>query len=240
MVMERVSICVVGAAGLIGSRHTQHCLDEEQVELSCIVDPTPAWAELSTQHDLKLFTSVTDMLAARTRGHVKVDGAILATPNATHVPLAKELVAQGVHTLVEKPFCTDIPSGEQVIFPWDLYRWELVALANEKKTTVLCGHHRRFNPYIVNLKRIIDAGELGRVVAIQGTWATMKPAEYFLGATSWRAVPGTGGVMMINLVHDIDLLLFLLEPITKVYCHLSPIPSAREAHHVEESGLVSV
>ncbi|SGY13949.1 BQ5605_C010g06007 [Microbotryum silenes-dioicae] len=200
-------------------KHTQHCLDEEQVELSCIVDSTPAALDLSTKHGLKLFTSVTDMLAARAKGQVKVQGAILATPIATHVPLAKELVARGVHTLVEKPFCTDIQSGE-----------ELVAHAKEKNTTVLCGHHRRFAPYIVNLKRIIETGKLGQVIAIQGTWATKKPAEYFLGATSWRAAPGTGGVMMINLVHDLDLLIFLLGPITQVYCHLSPIPSDSEKH----------
>ncbi|KDE06716.1 hypothetical protein MVLG_02913 [Microbotryum lychnidis-dioicae p1A1 Lamole] len=42
--------------------------------------------------------------------------------------------------------------------------------------------------------------------------------------------PGRGGVMMINLVHDLDLLIFLLGPITQVYCHLSPIPSDSEKH----------
>lgn len=42
------------------------------------------------------------MLAAKAAGEVLVDGAILGTPNATHVPLGIQLVKGGVHVLVEK------------------------------------------------------------------------------------------------------------------------------------------
>jgi predicted dehydrogenase len=131
--MSATPICVIGAPGLIGVRHTQHCLDEPTVELTCVVDPTPAGPLLAEKikvspyrclycvcgaanglavlFQVPLYTSIDAMLAARAAGEVKVAGAILATPNATHVSLGIQLVEAGIHALVEKPMSTDIPSG---------------------------------------------------------------------------------------------------------------------------------
>lgn len=72
------------------------------MKLSCIVEPMPAGKVLAEKHGIPCFASVEDMLAARSEGSVIVDGAILGTPNATHVPLGIQLVHAGVHVLVEK------------------------------------------------------------------------------------------------------------------------------------------
>lgn len=80
------------------------------------------------------------------------------------------------------------------------------------------------------------------MLAVQGIWATKKvrvsivfgcsvpdvctmliasilqPASYFEAPTAWRKAPGTGGVIMINLSHEIDCLRFLLGDIVRVYC----------------------
>lgn len=146
-----VSICILGAPGLIGRRHTEHCLLDTDVVLSCIVDPTPVGPDFASEHGLRLFKSVEEMLQARTEGSVQVDGAILATPNATHVPLGIQLVEAGIHVLVEvrelhskhfgnvdimdaqKPIATSIESGRQ-----------LVDAAKQAGARVLVGQHRRF------------------------------------------------------------------------------------------------
>mgnify|MGYP001581065313 FL=1 len=96
-----IFICILGAPGLIGRRHTEHCLLDPDVVLSCIVDPTPVGPDFAEEHGLRLFKSLEEMLQARTEGSVQVDGAILATPNATHVPLGIQLVEAGIHILVE-------------------------------------------------------------------------------------------------------------------------------------------
>ncbi len=62
----------------------------------------PAGVKLARKHNVPHFNSVDDMLAAKAAGTVTVDGAILATPNHTHVPLGIQLVKAGVHALVEK------------------------------------------------------------------------------------------------------------------------------------------
>lgn len=165
-----VSLCIVGApgelvanvltaqadvtrsTGLIGQRHTQHARDEPNVQLTCIVDPTPAGSPFAEKCGVELYRSIEEMLAARGEEAIKVDAAILAvrhflvwsqliplitlllqTPNTTHVPLGIQLVKAGIHTLVEKPVSTDVDSGKA-----------LLAAEAASSARILVGHHRRF------------------------------------------------------------------------------------------------
>ena len=48
----------------------------------------------------------------------------------------------------------------------------------------------------------------------------LQPDSYFEAPTEWRKAPGTGGVIMINLSHEIDCLRFLLGDIVLVYCEV--------------------
>lgn len=71
----------------------------------------------------------------------KPDAAIVCAPNHTHVTLAKELSAAGVHILVENPVSVDIASGRG-----------LIEFLKDTQVKALVGHHRRFNPYVVAAK----------------------------------------------------------------------------------------
>lgn len=196
---RRVTIAVVGL-GLIGHRHAHTVLENVNSELVAVVDPTPAGKKSAAALGIPYFDSVQSMLAI-----TKPDAAIIATPNNTHVAVAKELSSAGVHILVEKPLSADIASGQ-----------DLLALLKGTNVHVLVGHHRRFNPYIIAAKRIISEGLLGDVVAINGTWTARKPLEYFTAPTDWRQGQA-GGVILINMIHEIDLLQLLFGPIKRVY-----------------------
>lgn len=197
---RRLTIAVVGL-GLIGHRHAQTVLENRNSELVAVVDPTPAGEKSAATLGIPYFDSVQSMLAS-----TKPDAAIICTPNNTHVALAKELSSAGVHILVEKPVSADIASGKDL----------LAHLKGTNGVHVLVGHHRRFNPYMIAAKRIISEGLLGTVVAINGTWTTRKPLEYFAAPTDWRQGQA-GGVILINMVHEVDLLQLLFGPINRVY-----------------------
>ena len=197
----KVRFAVVGA-GLIGPRHARTVAKHDDGELVAIVDPMPAGASLAAQLGTAHYNSVSELL----QSPHKPDAAIICTPNHTHVPVAKELSSGGIHLLIEKPFSTDIPSGMEL-------------LDHLKRTGVraLVGHHRRFNSYIVAAKQIVASGSLGRVVAINGLWVLQKPAEYFEAPAAWRRRGSSGGVVLINLIHEVDLLQHLLGPISSVH-----------------------
>ncbi|KAJ3531782.1 hypothetical protein NM208_g8726 [Fusarium decemcellulare] len=197
---RRITFAVIGV-GLIGPRHARTVVQSKEAELVAIVDLMPAGEALAQEMGVAYFKSVADMLQSPN----KPEAAIICTPNHTHVPLARELSSGGVHILIEKPFCTDIASGK-----------ELLEHLNQSQVKAIVGHHRRFNPYMVTAKSTVSSGSLGRIVAINGIWATYKPMDYFDPPADWRR-QSTGGVVLINMIHEVDLLHYLFGPVTRVH-----------------------
>lgn len=198
---------VVGA-GLIGPRHGEHIKKNANTELFAIVDPLPQAEDVADCLKTDYYPSVHEMIQHLDRHKLPYpDGAIVCTPNHSHITVAAELASYGIHLLVEKPLSSSAP--------------ELQALehyARSKGVKLLVGHHRRFNPFIVETKKSLH--RVGEVIAIQGTWALRKPDSYF-EASPWRTSTKTGGgALLINLVHDIDLLQYLFGPVEKVYAEL--------------------
>ncbi|KAF7893842.1 hypothetical protein EAF00_007356 [Botryotinia globosa] len=59
-----------------------------------------------------------------------------------------------------------------------------------------------------------DSGVLGQIIGVQGIWALKKSSSYFDGIGEWRRNGESGGVVLINLIHELDLLQYLLGKIT--------------------------
>lgn len=216
----RIKIAVIGV-GLIGPRHARTVVANNDADLVAIVDLMPGGKALAEELNTAYYKSVAELLASP---H-KPDAAIICTPNHTHVPISKELVAGGVHVLIEKPFSTDITSGK-----------ELLEHLRETKVKAIVGHHRRFNPYMVKAKEIVSSGSLGNVVAINGIWATYKPLDYFDGVGEWRRNK-TGGVILINMIHEVDLLHYLFGPIVRIHAEKTVSQRGFEA---EEGAVLTI
>lgn len=227
MSTKLITIAIIGFSGLIGRRHTKHVVDSSFTSLVALVDPSPAAVELAKSYpNVPLFVSVSEMLDSPTIP--KPDAAIVCTPNQTHVPVGLELVAAGIHVLVEKPISTSIADGQK-----------LVAEAKKHGVKVLVGHHRRFNPYVIATKKAIESGSLGDVTAVSALWTTFKPSEYFDAnpALKWRSSKSQGGgVVLINFVHEIDLMHHFFGPTTRVHAEktISRRKHAGEDDSVEE------
>lgn len=105
---------------------------------------------------------------------------------------------------------------------------------------VLVGHHRRFNPYVLKTKELVSSGSLGRVIGMNGLWTTFKSPTYFAPPTDWSQSRSTGGVITINLVHDIDILHYLFGPIERVYAEQTPSQRANPSHDAEEGTAITL
>jgi len=83
----------------------------------------------------------------------------------------------------------------------------------ETGVPLLVGHHRRHSPNIREARRLIQDGLLGEIVAVNGMWMFDKPDNYF--EAEWRKKRG-GGPLLINLIHEIDCLRFIIGEIERV------------------------
>ena len=192
-----MKIAVIGA-GLAGKQHIDTILNNKNCELDLIVDPSQEAYELSKKLNVQYFSSI-ELALKKSRP----DGAIIATPNSKHKENAELFLSEKIPVLIEKPISSDIKSAR-----------EIVMYAKKQKTKILIGHHRRHNKIIQNAKRKIQSGNLGKIISIHATCWLFKPNNYF---NSWRKSVG-GGPLLINLVHDIDLMRYL---IGEIECVLS-------------------
>ncbi len=184
--MKPLRLAVLGA-GLVGRRHIETVRAMPQAaELVAIVDPV---ADRS-QFDLGAavwFTDTRQML-----DEVRPEAVIIATPNNLHAPQGLLACERGIHFLMEKPVTATLEEAALLV--------DAVAKSGVK---TLVGHHRRYLAVVQQAKRLIAQGALGDLVASSVVWATRKPDAYF--NTTWRKEPG-GGPLLINAIHEIDML----------------------------------
>ena len=192
-----LKIAIIGG-GLIGPRHAQSVLSNPSTKLVALVDPALHGPQTASSLSTAYYPSISALLSSPHRP----DAAIICTPNKTHVPLSLQLINAGIHVLVEKPISTTVEDGRA-----------LIEAANKAGVKLLVGHHRRFNPYLLSAKREVERGGLGTVIAVQGSWCLKKSEDYYNGIGEWRRNGESGGVVLINLIHEVDLLQYLLGPI---------------------------
>ena len=206
----------VAGAGLIGRTHIK--IAAEAGALGAIIDPNEAASELAQDMGCPWFATLDECLDAQTP-----DGVIIATPNQLHVEHGISCVSKGIPLLIEKPIADDAEEAQT-----------LLNAAKQANVPVLVGHHRRHNPIIKAAKAAIDAGELGRIVAVHAQFWLCKPTEYF--DVAWRRAKGAGPIY-INLIHDIDLLRHLCGDVTSVQAIQS---SNTRGNEVEDSAVIIV
>jgi len=181
---------VLAGTGLIGSRHLAHIVADPALMLAAVIDPAPADAVPAP-----VFPSLDDC-------DVAADGIVIATPTASHAPLAIAAAERGWHALVEKPVASTLAEADAMI-----------AAHSDAGTHLLVGHHRRHHPAVARLHEIVASGAIGAPVAASLMWLMRKPDDYF--APEWRQ--GIDGApIKQNLIHDIDMLRWLMGEVTQV------------------------
>ena len=128
-----------------------------------------------------------------------LDIVMIGSPSGLHAAQAIAAVRSGRHVLVEKPL--DIATARVD---------QLIAEAARAGVTVGVFFQDRLKPAIVDLKRRIEAGEIGTPLLATAEVKWFRPREYY-SASRWRgtwALDG-GGALMNQGIHTVDLLLFL-------------------------------
>jgi predicted dehydrogenase len=101
----------------------------------------------------------------------EIDAVHILTPNHLHFPMAKDALLAGKNVVCEKPLATSVAEGE-----------ELVALGKKTGLANCTFHNVRMYPQVQNMKAMVEAGEIGEVRVIQGTYSQ----DWLLYDTDWN------------------------------------------------------
>lgn len=176
--------------GMMGRNHVR-VWDEsvDGVELVAVADTDPAAVAAATAgRRARGFTDPGRMLAGE-----DLDLVSVVAPTSLHLEVTLAALRAGANVLVEKPIAA---TREEAL--------EMMEAAAASGRMLTVGHIERFNPAIRELKRRLDAGELGRIFQVSATRLGPFPARI-------RDV----GVVVDLAPHDIDVFRYLIgsEPI---------------------------
>ncbi|MGH7840686.1 MAG: Gfo/Idh/MocA family protein [Candidatus Binataceae bacterium] len=194
--MAKFRVGLIGA-GVVGRVHAAALASSSDAILAGIADISPAARATADAHRVAFFAD-----AERLLDSVRPDAVIVASNNQDHLPSGLACIARGVPVLVEKPIADTLVAAIQ-----------LAEAAERAGVKLLVGHHRRHSPIVAAARQAIADGRLGRITAIAVSAMFLKPDQYF--DTPWRREAG-GGPILINMIHEIDLLRFLCGEIETV------------------------
>jgi predicted dehydrogenase len=184
-------------AGVAAEIHVAAMRTLPDVEVHAIADAVPERARaLATRFGIPEVHESGEALAAR----APVDAVAVLTPHHLHLPYALAAARAGRHVLVEKALAHTVAAADELIN------------ACRTRGVILAGiFQNRFTPAARRLRETVTGGDLGRVFLASVTVKEYRAPGYFL-ASPWRGrkAEAGGGVLMIQAIHMIDLLVWVL------------------------------
>jgi scyllo-inositol 2-dehydrogenase (NADP+) len=192
-----IKLAVIGL-GKMGLSHLAIANGLEGIDVVAIVDSASLVGSA-----LSKVTGIRHMTDAREA--LKLDGldaVIVATPTASHEAIVRDAISRGLHVFCEKPLTLDAEVSR-----------ELAELAEQRGVVTQVGYHNRFVACFGELKRLVDAGALGRISHVLGEAygpVVTRPAK-----ATWRGKAELGGgALMDYAAHPLNLLNWYLGPTT--------------------------
>jgi predicted dehydrogenase len=143
---QQVGLAVVGA-GYWGPNLVRNAMATPGMNLLylCDLEEERARKVLGRYSTVSTSDSFDDVL-----GDPRVDAVAIATPAATHFPLAMTALDAGKHVLVEKPLTSSLADGHK-----------LVQAAQDRGLVLMCDHTYCYTSSVQELRRLVGSGELG-------------------------------------------------------------------------------
>lgn len=195
-------IGIIGGGG-ISDTHARAALEIPDVKIAASYgDNYEKTAQLSQKYGGVVYREFAGFLK-----HRPMDLVIMGSPSALHAEQGIAAARQGLHVLTEKPIDVTTAQADAFIDACDKAGVKLGVCFQD-----------RVAPDIARLKRLIEEGRIGKPILANGYVKWYRPPEYY-SQSRWRgtrALDG-GGALMNQGVHTIDLLLWLMGDVQRVY-----------------------
>jgi UDP-N-acetyl-2-amino-2-deoxyglucuronate dehydrogenase len=139
--------------------------------------------------------------------HKPMEVVLIGSPSGLHAEQGIQAARQGLHVLLEKPIAINTEQTDQL-------------LSECEKAGVKLGvfFQDRTAPDILKLKELIDSGGLGKPILVSARVKWYRQPDYYK-ESRWRGLQALdgGGALMNQGVHTVDLLLWLMGEVRKVW-----------------------
>ncbi len=184
---------LIGAGGIARAHVTAARESRDVVCFAAVADPNPqARAAVADAAGAKAYSDIDELLAdSKVAG--SLSGLVVATMPSVRQHIVARAISSGLHVMVEKPLAHTLADAR-----------ELAAMAQAAPDRVAAvAYCHRFTPGLVEMRRLARAGDIGRVIRFENTFACWHPTL----RDKWMSDPAVsgGGSFFDTGCHSIDL-----------------------------------
>lgn len=216
--MKKIGIALAGT-GNIAVEHAQAVKKIRDAELCAVYSRSKERAKyFAARFKISAYSDYDRMLRDE-----KIDLVDIVTVNHLHADLGIRAARARKHLIIEKPI--DI-SMEKAAALLDACK------ENGVKLTVISQF--RFSGAITKIKKIVDDGRLGRLILGSVFLGWPRTQKYYDDSGGWRkrSDQAGGGVLMVQAIHLIDLLLWIMGPVNFVEGKVTTMTHSMETEDV--------
>lgn len=207
--MNDLKILVVGC-GSIGKRHIRNLNELNAGEILAFDVRSDRRKEVESQFGVE---SVDSLEEAWKRCP---DVALITSSTSMHVPLALQAAERGCQLFIEKPLSNRMDGVDK-----------LLEVVRKERLVTLVGCNMRFHPGLMTVKRLLEEGAIGRVVAARIEVGQYLPdwhpfEDYRHGYSAHREM---GGGVILDAIHEIDYIRWLMGEVESVACFAGKLSS---------------
>jgi len=142
----------------------------------------------------------------------EIEAIINTTPNDLHLTTTRAAAAAGKHVFLDKPIANTVADGRA-----------LTKACHEAGVALALGYQRRRESHFRWIRQQIEAGRFGRLVNAEANISRDRLGKVDLTSGRYQAAGMPGGVMLQIGIHYIDVLEYLIGPITAVRGQLAQL-----------------
>jgi UDP-N-acetylglucosamine 3-dehydrogenase len=218
--LRKVNVGVIGV-GAMGQNHVRIYSKIKNANLMAISDLMKGTlAEVSKKYKTVGYVDYDNVLKMP-----EIEAVSVCVPTTYHFEVVMSAIEQGKHVLVEKPIAFTLDEAK-----------EMVDAARDAGVKLATGHVERFNPAVLEAKKLIDKGVIGKVVSASAKRVGPFPPRI-------KDV----GVTIDLAIHEVDIMFYLFDsPASRVYANMgSRLEKCEFEDHAElmmrfENGVIGI
>ncbi|MDC3418033.1 Gfo/Idh/MocA family protein [Aquibacillus salsiterrae] len=195
--MNKVKVGFVGVGG-IAAEHLKNIAQNQDADIVAVCDIVSESATKSgAQYDCQWYTDVDEMFH-----NEELDALFICVPPFAHGSIEERAAELGIHLMVEKPIGLELATVQS--------KHEKIKQAN-----ILCatGYCLRYLDTVAEAKRYLEDKEIAMV---RGHYLTS-----FVPTPWYREMDKSGGQLVEQATHTLDLIRYLTGEMTSVYANMS-------------------
>lgn len=187
--------CGLIGCGDIGSKYAQLLSTYEVgMQLHCVYDIESSLARaISEKYSVHIAYTLDEMLSN------PLDVICICSPNSTHAPLAAAALKAGTNVILEHPVALNMQEAN-----------DLLENARILSSQLFVVRQRRFLRSIQMVKSLMESRQIGDIRYFEARMLWSRNHQYF-SSKPWRADPKSGGILVNQASHFLDLLVYLLK-----------------------------